>query len=126
MAVKDSGLDQARLEFAKGVIAQYGDKIPPHIQADILGQRVSIGMPPYEAYLAAGQCNFQVSADRSRWPANADPFKVIQAQTLHPDDSEISMFFENATQFPDKGKSRFKVSVRRGRVVSVDLLEPIA
>ena len=120
----EPNIDRSRLQSVKDIIAKYGDKIPLEVQRSILSQRVSIGMPPYEAYLAAGQCTFKVIADPLRWPQSADPFKVIQAQTLHPDNSQIWMVFENETQFPENGKVRFKVYVSRGKVISIEPLEP--
>jgi len=54
MPSSDPSLDQKRLEYAKKVIRDYGDKIPLPIQQDILAQRVTLGMPPYETSLAAG------------------------------------------------------------------------
>ena len=91
MPIADPPLDQKRLEYTKGVIRQYGDKIPSHIQQAILNQRVILGMPPFEASLAAGAHAFKVIADPMKWPKDTDPYKVIQAQTLHPDDSQIWM-----------------------------------
>ena len=114
-----SPLDPKRLEYAKNVIRESGDKIPDRIQRDILAQRVTLGMPPYEASLAAGAYTFKVTADPAKWPKNADPYKVIQAQTLHPDSSEIWMTFQTATQFPEKGMTRFVVYFRHGKAVEI-------
>ena len=119
MPTTEPPLDQKRLEYATGVIRDYGDKIPPQIQKDILAQRVTLGMPPYEASLAAGASTFEVIADPTKWPKSADPYKVIQAQTLHPDDSQIWMIFETATQFPEKGMTRFKVFFRGGKALEI-------
>jgi hypothetical protein len=115
-------LDLGRLETAKRVISQFGHHMTPEVREGILAQRVSIGMPPYEAYLAAGAFSFELKADPARWPAGADPYKVIQAQSLHPDDSEIWMFFSNATQFPAKGMMRFKIFVKGGKVREIQEL----
>ena len=123
MGSTNSSLYQARLHYAKRIISEHGDKIPSAIQQDILVQKVSIGMPPYEAYLAAGKCFFKVTADPANWPKNADHFKVIQAQTLHPDERQIWMTFENATQYPEKGNSRFVVFVQGGKVRTIDPVE---
>ena len=119
MPTAEPQVDQKRLEYAKGVIRDYGDKIPPQIQKDILAQRVTLGMPPYEASLAAGAYIFRVIADPAKWPKNVDPYKVIQAQTLHPDDSQIWMTFETATQFPEKGMTRFQVFFRGGKALEI-------
>ncbi len=119
MPTPDSQLDHKRLNYAKEVIRQYGDKIPPPIQEAILAQRVVLGMPPFEASLAAGAHAFKVVADPTKWPKDADPYQVIQAQTLHPDDSQIWLTFQTATQFPDKGMTRFTVFFRGGRAQEI-------
>jgi hypothetical protein len=115
-------LDQERLAFAREVVRQYGDKIPANIQQDILAQRVSIGMPPYEASLAAGEYTFEVKAD-PKWPENVDPQVVIQAQSMHPDHSRIWLTFRNGTQFPDKRVTRFKVYFEDGRAKEITPLD---
>jgi hypothetical protein len=122
MSTPKPQLDQKRLEYAKGIIRDYGNKIPPQIQEAILAQRVVLDMPPYEASLAAGAHSFQVIPDPEKWPKNADPYKVIQAQTLHPDNSEIWLTFKTATQFPDKGMIQFKVFFRSGKAVTIEEL----
>jgi len=122
MPTSEPPLDEKRLEYAKGVIRNYGDKIPPQVQKDILAQKITLGMPPYEASLAAGAYVFQVIADPAKWPKNADPYNVIQAQTLHPDDSQIWLTFKTATQFPDKGMTQFKVFFRGGKALKIEEL----
>lgn len=118
-----SPLDLKRLEYAKSVIRQRGDKISARIQQDILAQRVTLGMPPYEASLAAGAYTFKVVADPAKWAKNADPSQVIHAQSLHPDNSEIWMTFQTATQFPEKGMTGFVVYFRGGKAVEIKELE---
>ena len=119
MPTADPHLDKKRLEYAKGVIKQFGDKIPLEVQKGILAQQVTLGMPPYEASLAAGAYTFEVIADPKKWPKDADPYKVIQAQTLHPDDSQIWMIFQTATQFPEKGLIRFRVFFKGGKALEI-------
>lgn len=80
-------------------------------------------MPPYEASLAAGAYTFKVIADPKKWPNNADPYRVIQAQTRHPDDSEIWMNFETATQFPEQGLTKFQAYIRGGKVLTIEKQE---
>jgi hypothetical protein len=120
---KEPVLDQKRLEYARGVIAKFGEKMSDEAKRDILAQEVTTGIPPYEAYLAAGAFSFQVDADPAVWPKNADPYSVIQAQSLHPDNSRITLIFENATQFPDRGVTRFKVFFAQGRATRIEALE---
>lgn len=119
MAQQSPQLDEKRLEYAKQVIKQYGDKIPPEIQVSILAQKVVLGMPPYESYLAAGAFSFEVKADPAKWPPNADPYVVIQAQSLRPDKSQITLTFKNATQFPEAGTTSFRVRFENGRAVDI-------
>lgn|SRR5574343_815681 len=116
-------LDEKRLERAKAEIKEYWDKFALAVQRDILSQRVTIGMSPYEARLAAGAFYFKVTADPKVWPPNADPHTVMWAQSLNPDDSEILMTFETATQYPGEGMQRFRVHFRQGRAQEISKLK---
>jgi hypothetical protein len=117
-------LDEKRLTFARGVLAKFGDKIPSEWQSAILAQKVIPGMPPYEASLAAGAYSFEVKADPNVWPPNADPYKVIAAQSMHPDLSEIWCIFATSTQYPGEGMTRFRVHFKNGRAVDIQNLGP--
>lgn len=116
-------ISEERRRFALQVFQEHPDKIDAAIKEKILMQQVVEGMDPYEAYLAWGQFTYKIKADRAIWPAGTDPFKVMSAQTLHPDDSKISMFFQNDTQFPEEGLRRFRVDFIKGRVVSICKLQ---
>lgn len=100
--------EQRRAEALK-VFKEYPDKISPEIQEKILAQQVVLGMTPYDAYLAAGAHYYKVSADPEKWKRNADPYKVMWAQSVAPDNSEIWMTFETDTQYPGQGRKRFEV-----------------
>ena len=50
---------------------------------------VELGITPFEARLAGGAFAYKVVADKARWPENADPLKVMWAQSMQADDSEI-------------------------------------
>ena len=113
-------LNEKLLALAKETIRVYGDQIPEDAQNAILEQRVTLGMSPYEAKLAAGAFHFKVNADPTIWSANADPNIVIAKQATHPDNSKIWMTFETATQFPDDGLTRFTVSFEKGRAVKIE------
>ena len=91
-------------EFVLNVFKEFPDKIPLPIQEKILARQVVLGMAPYEAHLAAGAFFFKVQAD-SKWPKGADPYNVMWAQSLHPDDSKIWMTFETAGLFNGQGIS---------------------
>jgi len=79
-----------------------------------------MGMTPFEAKLAGGAFAFKVVADAARWPTNSDPYKVMWAQSLLPDNSEIWMTFKNSTQFPDEPECMFRVHFRRGKVIEIE------
>jgi hypothetical protein len=113
---------EKRMEFALKVFKDFPDKIPLQIQEKILAQQVVLGMAPYEAHLAAGEFVFMVQADQSKWPKNADPYKVMWAQSLNPDNSKIWMTFETNTQWPEKGLTRFRVFFQQGKAVEIDEL----
>ena len=115
-------LDKGRLEFAKKTIALYGDKIPKSAQENILLQKITIGMSPYEAKLAGGAFFFKVTADRKVWPPDAhpDPYVVMDKQSVAPDDSEIWLTFKNATQYPGEGMIRFTAYITKGKVQSIE------
>ena len=90
------------------------------MRESVLKGIVILGMSPYQAQLAGGSCSFAVSADPEKWKPNANPFHVIQAQTYHPDNSEIRLTFQNDTQYPGEGIQTFHVDFRQGRVVSIE------
>lgn len=115
----DTRLDQKRLEFAKETIRLYGEMIPAQAQDDILKQRVTIGMTPYEAKLAGGAFYYKVEADPKVWPPHANPLVVIDKQSVAPDESKIWMLFETETQFPEEGKTRFEVYFHHGKAQAI-------
>lgn len=123
MSAQVPGVDEKRLEYAKEQIREYGDRISPQIQADILAQIVTLGMSPYEARLAGGAFAFKVVADPKKWAKNSDPYAVMWAQSLSPDDSEIWMTFETATQYKGCGVKRFQVYFSKGVAVGIEKIE---
>ena len=119
MTTTEVTLDKTRLEFAKEAIRLYGDKIPAQSQKDILEQKITVGMSPYEAKLAGGAFYYKVEVDPKKWPQNADPLVVIDRQSITPDESKIWMTFETETQFPGEGKNRFEVYFRHGKAQEI-------
>ncbi len=119
MSTTAAEINQARLDVTRDVIAKHGEHIASFVQEAMLAQRVVVGMPPYEATLAGGAHSYEVEADPRIWPAGTDPLKVIMSQSLSPDDSDIGMIFENATQFPGEGVKRFRVHFKRGRAADI-------
>lgn len=104
------------------IFKDYPDKISPAIQEKILAGAIVLGMSPYDAYLAAGAFAFKVIADPAKWEKNADPYKVMWAQSTQPDDSQIWMTFENDTQYSAEGKQSFRVFFKNGKAVEIEKL----
>jgi hypothetical protein len=88
----------------------------------ILDGVVMIGMTPFEAGLAGGAFAYKVAADPSQWPVNADPYKVMWAQSMLPDKSEIWMIFKNSTQIPGGSDCKFRVYFTRGCASKIEIL----
>jgi hypothetical protein len=78
---------------------------------------VLIGMTPFEARLAGGAFAYKVVADKTKWSEQSDPLKVMWAQSMQADDSEIWMTFKNLSQFPGSNDTVFRVYFERGRAV---------
>ena len=106
--------------FARKMFAEHPELFPEERRQPILDGRVTLGMTPYEAKLAGGAFAFKVIADKTRWPADADPWKVMWRQSIEADDSEIWMTFKNATQFPGEGERVFRVHFKRGKAVDIE------
>jgi len=111
-------LERRRSEALK-VFKDYPDKISQEIQDKILAQQVALGMTPYDAYLAAGAHYFKVSADPEKWKPNVDPHRVMWAQSIAPDNSEIWMTFQTDTQYRGEGQQRFEVRFEKGKAVEI-------
>jgi hypothetical protein len=83
---------------------------------------VEIGMNIDQAILAGGDYSFIVSADEKVWGKESNPYRVIDAQFLNPDDSDIKLIFYNNTQFGENEPVSFRVQIMRGKVVSIKRL----
>jgi hypothetical protein len=112
-----------RRSFAAEVFKNFPGKIALEMQQRILAQQVVLGMAPYEAYLAAGKFTFKVVADPARWEVDEEPFRVMWAQSLHPDDSRIWMTFSTRTQYPEDGLHKFCVLFEKGRAAGIQKIE---
>lgn len=123
MTTNQPQLDEKHLEYAKQAIRLYGNQIPAQTQKNILDQKVTLGMSPYEARLAGGAFFFKVIADPENWPENSDPYNVMWTQSTHPDNSQIWMTFETATQFPHEGRQRFQVYFLQGKAIEINKIE---
>jgi hypothetical protein len=121
----DNTLDpkQKRRNEVLQVFKEYPDKISLAIQEKILAEQIVLGMTPYDAYLAAGAFAFKVIADPAKWEKNADPYKVMWAQSTIPDDSQIWMTFMNGTQYPSDGMVTFRVFFLGGKAVEIKKMQ---
>lgn len=114
--------EEKRKEFVLKIFKEFPDKISAVMQEKILEGQVVLGMAPYEAHLAAGAFVFKVQADQKKWPPHSDPYSVMWAQSLHPDNSKIWMTFETKTQWPEKGLARVRVFFEKGRAMEIEEL----
>ena len=118
-----SGAEGMIDEKRRQVAQQEFDKRPEYFSEEskrnILAQKITVGMTPYEVHLAGGGFVYKVQADPKHWPPGADPMRVIAAQTDQPDDSKITLTFRNTTQFQTREPTTFRVEIRRGRVTEV-------
>ena len=118
-------VDEPRLRRTKEalrVFAEQPNVFAPEIREAILASRVIKGMTPYDVHLAVGAFCFRVMADPKVWAGDANPWDVMWAQTLHPDQSEILLLFDSASQQPDLGQRRFQVFIRSGKAQSIDVI----
>lgn len=109
--------------YAQTLFDQHPESFPENRRDLILKGRIELGMTPFEARLAGGAFAYEVIADPSRWPPNTDPFKVMWAQSVSPDNSEIWMTFKNSTQFPGGAECLFRVHFQRGNAVDLEKVE---
>lgn len=112
-----------RKDFAVKTLAEHPDWVAAKYKDSVLAGRVELGMTPYEAKLAGGAFFFNVSADKERWGRGADPYDVMWAQTLRPDNSEITMTFKTSTQFLTTEETIFRVFFDKGRAVKIEKVE---
>ena len=109
-----------RIENLTKAMDEYPDLFTQEMRETILQGKVILGMSRYQAQLAGGSCSFAVSADPEKWKPNSNPFRVIQAQTYHPDNSEIRLTFQNDTQYPNEGVQTFHVDFRQGKATNIE------
>jgi hypothetical protein len=109
---------QLRLEMER-IFEKFPDKFTAEIRQGFSDHKVVVGMDPYLAHLTAGAFAYKVEADRSKWQDDADPMQVMWTQAKRPDDSKIWMTFENDTQFPDQGLTKFSVYFENGRAKQI-------
>jgi hypothetical protein len=111
---------EERNSYAKTMFAQHPELFPEDRRKSILDGVVVIGMTPFEARLAGGAFAYKVVADKTKWPEHSDPLKVMWAQSMQADDSEIWMTFMNSTQFLGSNEAKFRVYFERGHAVRIE------
>ncbi|MCW5236787.1 hypothetical protein [Verminephrobacter eiseniae] len=112
-----------RNSYAQTMFAQHPELFPEDRRQSILDGVVLIGMTPFEARLAGGAFTYRVVADKARWPAHSDPLKVMWAQSMQADSSEIWMTFKNSSQFSGDSDALFRVYFEQGRAVKIEKLK---
>ena len=111
-----------RRKYAQTMFAQHPELFPEDRRDSILNGVVVLGMVPFEARLAGGAFAYKVVADKVKWPEHSDPLKVMWAQSMQVDNSEIWMTFSNSSQFSDDGDTLFQVYFKRGCAVEIGKL----
>ena len=80
-------------------------------------------MTPFEARLAGGAFTYKVVVDKTKWPEHSDPLKVMWAQSMQADNSEILMTFKNSSQFLGDNDATFRVYFEHGRAIRIEKLQ---
>ncbi len=89
------------------------------IKQNIERGKVVNGMNTLHSSLAGGAYFFRVIADPDVWEKEIDPNIVIRAQVNKPDNSQIWMTFQNATQYKEKEIQTFQVAFEQGKVTDI-------
>jgi hypothetical protein len=112
--------EQQRIAATNEYVSSHNDITSEFRQAIQRGQ-VVIGMSPEEASTAGGQNIFSIDRDRAVWPSeDTDPWQILAEQRLHPDNSKISLLFQNKTQFGTADRVQFSALFEHGRVASIE------
>ena len=114
---------EERSRYAQTMFAEHPELFPEDRRPSILNGVVLLGMTPFEARLTGGAFAYKVVADKAKWPEHSDPLKVMWAQSMQPDNSEIWMTFKNSSQFPGEGDSSFQVYFEQGRAARIEKLK---
>ena len=114
---------EERNSYAQTMFAQHPELFPEDRRQSILDGVVLIGMTPFEARLAGGAFTYKVVSDKTKWPEHSDPLKVMWAQSMQADNSEIWMMFKNSSQFTSDNEATFRVYCEHGRAVRIEKLE---
>ena len=109
--------------YAPTMFAQHTELFPEDRRQSILDGVVLVGMTPFEARLRGGAFAYKVVADKAKWPENAEPIKVMWAQSMQADNSDIWIMFKNSSQYPGGSDTSFRVNFERGSAVRIKNLE---
>ena len=106
-------------QYVQKNIDENPNLVPESHRESILNGVITLGMTPFEAKLAGGAFAYLVNADRKKWPSGTNPLRILWAQSLNPDDSEITMTFQNTTQYSSEQPIQFSVKFKKGIAVEV-------
>ena len=112
-----------RRNYAQTMFAQHPELFPEDRRQSILDGVVVLGMTPFEARLAGGAFAYKVVADKTKWSEQSDPLKVMWAQSMQADNSDIWMIFNNSSQFLDEEDTQFRVIFERGLAARIEKLK---
>lgn len=113
-------MPEERARYSKTMFLQHPEYFPEERRSSILNGIVVLGMTPFEARLAGGAFTYKVVADTAKWSEHCDPLKVMWAQSMQADNSEIWMTFKNSSQFLSTDNVTFRVHFERGRAVYIE------
>jgi hypothetical protein len=111
---------EERKSYAQTIFLQHPELFPEDRRQSVLDGVVLIGMTPFEARLAGGAFAYKVVVDKEKWPEHSDPLKVMWAQSMQADNSEIWMTFKNNAQFLEGSEAAFRVHFEHGRAVKIE------
>ena len=115
-----SGQASPRLAEADKYLSSHNN-VSYEVRAALEKGQVIKGMSLQEASIAGGPYISAIDRDRAVWPnENADPWQILEAQQLHPDNSKINLLSQNVTQFNTQQRVQFTAVFARGRVVRIE------
>lgn len=108
---------------ANKIFMTYPKLFPEERRQSILDGVILIGMTPFEAKLAGGAFFYKIIVDESKWPKNTNPLKVMWAQSIETDKSQIWMTFKNKSQFGGANEEVFGVYFEHGRALTIEKIK---
>jgi len=115
-----SGPVSPRIAEANKYLSSHND-VSYEVRAALERGQIIIGMSLQEASIAGGPYISAIDRDRAVWPnEDTDPWQILEAQQLHPDNSKINLLFQNETQFNTQQRIQFTAVFARGHVVRIE------